>query len=425
MEPMIERREFLGLGTAAAAAVLAGCGTEDRGPIRRRRSAASAEWELVRRRFALDPEFIHMAGMLLASHPRRVQEAVAEHRRELDRNPAHYIDEHTLELESAARAAAAAYLGAGEGDVALTESTTMGIALVYNGIAVRPDQEFLTTTHDYYATVESLRYRAQRTGASVRTVEPFASSATATADEVTDRIIGGITASTRVLALTWVHSWTGTKMPVRRIADRLQEVNADRAPDDRVLLALDGVHALGVEDFDLSALGCDFFMAGTHKWLFGPRGTGVLWGRPAVQDAVTPTIPTFSRGTGWGARMTRGGFTAFEHQWAMREAFEFHDYLGMPRVAERIRELNTRCKEGLSNMGHVRLHTPLDPDLSAGIIAFDVDGMSARAVVDRLAQRRIIASVTPYAVPHARLSPGLLNDESEVDIVLRAIADVA
>jgi isopenicillin-N epimerase len=425
MEARIERREFLGIGATAAAAVLAGCGSEDRGPIRRRRSASSAEWEVVRLRFELDPALIHMAGMLLASHPRRVQEAIVEHRRELNRNPAQYIEGQSQELERAARAAAASYLGVGAGDVALTESTTMGIALVYNGIAVRPDQEFLTTTHDYYATVESLRYRAQRTGAGVRMVEPFASSATATADEITDRIMGGIAANTRVLALTWVHSWTGAKMPVRRIADRLGEVNADRAPDDRVLLALDGVHALGVEDLDLAALGCDFFMAGTHKWLFGPRGTGVLWGRPGVQDSVTPTIPTFSQGTTWGARMTRGGYNAFEHQWSMRDAFEFHDYLGKARVAERIRELNTRCKEGLSSMAHVRLHTPLDPELSAGIIAFDVAGMHARGVVDRLAQRRIMASVTPYATPHARLSPGLLNDEAEVDLVLRAVAELA
>jgi isopenicillin-N epimerase len=94
-------------------------------------------------------------------------------------------------------------------------------------------------------------------------------------------------------------------------------------------------------------------------------------------------------------------------------------------VAERIRELNTLCKDGLSRMAHVRLRTPLDPALSAGIISFDVDGLSAQGVVDRLQQRRIIASVTPYDPPHARLSPGLLNDEAEVESVLRAVAELA
>jgi isopenicillin-N epimerase len=423
MGEAIERREFLAVG--AAAAVLAACGPEDRGPVRRRRSASSAEWETVRRRFALDPEYIHMAGMLLASHPRRVQEAAAEYRRELDSNPAVYLEAHNRELESGTRRAAADYLGVSEADVALTESTTMGLALVYNGVAVRPDQEFLTTTHDHYSTTESLRYRAERSGAGLRMVEPFTTAATATADEVTDRIVGGVASNTRVLALTWVQSATGVKVPVRQIADRLQQVNADRAPADRVLLAVDGVHGLGVEDFDLPSLGCDFFIAGTHKWLFGPRGTGVLWGRPEVQDAVTPTIPTFSVGTDWGARMTRGGFAAFEYRWALREAFEFHDFLGRNRVAERIRELNTLCKDGLAGMTHVRLHTPIDPGLSSGIIAFDVDGLNAQAVVDRLARDRIIASVAPYATPHARLSPGLLNDEAEINVVLRALRRMA
>jgi isopenicillin-N epimerase len=38
----------------------------------------------------------------------------------------------------------------------------------------------------------------------------------------------------------------------------------------------DGVHALGVEPFHVDALGCDFFVAGTHEWLSGPRGMGIV-----------------------------------------------------------------------------------------------------------------------------------------------------
>jgi isopenicillin-N epimerase len=379
----------------------------------------------VRRLFPIDRDYIHMAGMLITSHPGAVAESVAEHRRGLDRNPAEYVEDRNRDLEAATRSAAASYLGARAGDVALTESTTMGIALVYNGIALRSDQEMLTTTHDYYSTRESLRYRAARTGATVRTIEPFADSRTATADEVADRIIGAVGPRTRVLALTWVHSWTGIRIPVRQIAERLAEVNAGRGPEDRVLFGLDGVHALGVEDFEVPELGCDFFMAGTHKWLFGPRGTGVLWGRPETQDAVTPTIPTFSAETGWGGRMTPGGFKAFEHTWSLRHAFELHGELGKARVTERIHELNRQCREGLAAMDHVTLHTPREPALASGIVSFDVDGLSAEGVVSRLADRSIIASVTPYDVPHARLSPGLLNDPAEVDATLEAIRDLA
>ena len=80
-----------------------------------------------------------------------------------------------------------------------------------------------------------------------------------------------------VLALTWVHSDTGLKLPVRQIADALVPINAVRPLAARALLCVDGAHGLGVEDATVADLGCDFLVAGTHKWLFGPRGTGLVW----------------------------------------------------------------------------------------------------------------------------------------------------
>src|SRR6185436_20026490 len=138
----------------------------------------------------------------------------------------------------------------------------------------------------------------------------------------------------RVIALTWVHSITGVKLPLRAIADAVAQVNRGRDEKARIILCVDGVHGLGVEDVDLPALGCDFFAAGTHKWIFGPRGTGVIWGKPESQHLVDPTIPPFTPAgakqletTGdapWGYSMTPGGFHSFEHRWALAEAFRFH-----------------------------------------------------------------------------------------------------
>ena len=420
----IDRRRFLGsAGAVALTAASTATPLEGRAASAPWRVRGTADdWDTFRAQFDLDPSYLHFAGLLIASHPRPVAEAVERHRRGLDLNPALYLHEQRVPLEDRVRAAAAGYLGVESRDVALTDSTTMGIGLVYNGLQVRPGQELLTTTHDYFVTHESLMFKANRTGGSFRMVDPFADSAEATADEITDRVVGEVRPHTRVLGLTWVHSWTGLKMPVRRIADRLAELNAGRDPAERVLLGLDAVHGLGVEDDTLPELGCDFFMAGTHKWLFGPRGTGVLWGRPETQDAVTPTIPTFSTDPAWGDQMTPGGYKAFEHRWAVAEAFEMHMALGKTRIRDRIRELNTQLKEGLGAMSHVRVLTPTDPELSAGIVAFDVEGVVPDEVVARLEARKVLASVGPYHPPYARLTPGLLNTPEEVE---RALAEVA
>ena len=63
--------------------------------------------------------------------------------------------------------------------------------------------------------------------------------------------------------------------------------------------------------------------------------------------------------------------------------------------------------------------------LSAGIVCFDVTGMSPDQVVRRLLDRRIIASTTPYGVSYARGAPSILNTPTEVDTFLREVRALA
>ena len=403
----------------------------------KRQSSESPTWEDVRANFNLAPDLIHMAGFFLASHPKPVRDAIESYRRALDANPIEYWSANIMKSEAAVAAAAAHYLGVDPGDIALTDSTTMGLGLLYSGLKLRANQEILTTRHDHYSTETSLRLRAERTGASVRRISLYRDAAAKSVGEIVDNITKGVTPQTRVLAVTWVHSCTGVKLPIRAIADALKPINAGRDEQDRVLLCVDGVHGLGVDGTELPELGCDFFVAGCHKWMFGPRGTGLVWGKPTAWPAATATIPTFDDANYemWmeirpkapipiGAWMTPGGFHSFEHRWALDRAFQFHQSIGKPRVAERIHSLNRQLKEGLSKMPNVKLYTPLEDELSAGIVCFDVQGMQAQQVVDRLRTKKIVASVTPYKTLYARLSPGLLNSPAEVDTALAALREL-
>jgi selenocysteine lyase/cysteine desulfurase len=72
-------------------------------------------------------------------------------------------------------------------------------------------------------------------------------------------------------------------------------------------------------------------------------------------------------------------------------------------------------------MPQVTVHTPRSDDLSAGIVSFDLEGLSPAAVVRHLRERRIVASVAPYAVPHVRLTPCVYNAPAEIETVLREV----
>ena len=442
----LARREFLAAGGAAVAAGVAGaCSREEavqataeeesrRSPARMPTPDGGDEWQWVRDEFALSQGTIHMSAMLVASHPRPVREAIERHRRGLDADPITYLEENNSPLKQAARDAAGRYLGIDGSQIALTDSTTMGVGLVYNCLRLREGDEILSTDEGYYVTHESIRQAAERSGATIRKIPLYDDIAQVSEDEIVGRIAKAIRPQTRVVALTWVHSSTGLKLPVAQIAAALEDVNSGRADADRILFCVDAVHGFGIETVSFPELGCDFYMTGCHKWLFGPRGTGIVAGTERAWASTIPAIPSFiddevyaawltggAPGPTSAAAMTPGGFKPFEHQWAMAEAFQFHEEIGRPQVARRTHELAGRLKEGLSEMPHVALATPLSPELSAGIVSFDVHGMPPARAVGLLRERNIVGSVAPYATPHVRLTPSVRNSPEEVDTVLAEI----
>ncbi|HTL60726.1 MAG TPA: aminotransferase class V-fold PLP-dependent enzyme [Nitrospira sp.] len=434
----IDRRRFLvRSGLALSAALLAA-----EFPVPRTAAAdepsSPLDWQAVRDQFSLSRELIHLAGFFLASHPRPVREAIERHRAGLDADPIGYWFAHEKKQEAAVLQAAAGYLGVSSTEIALTDSTTMGLGLLYGGLTVKQGQEMLTTTHDHYSTETSLRLRAERTGASVRRISLYEDLRRVSREALVDMLIKAIRPNTRIVAATWVHSSTGLKLPIADMAQAIQRLNQSRTEDDRVIFCVDGVHALGVEDFRLTEVGCDFLIAGTHKWMFGPRGTGLVWGHPRAWPVAKAIIPTFDseaydmwmklippRPLPTSIYMTPGGFHSFEHRWALDQAFLFHQTLGKSRVTRRIQDLNEQLKAGLSAMPRITLHTPVSRELSAGIVCFEVAGMPPDQVVTELRRRGIVASVTPYRTQYARMAPSLLNSPAEIETVLKEIHDLS
>ena len=441
-EQRLDRRQLLVRGgLVAGATAVAGAGgylaaRELSGSNGATEAAPGASTTTTPREFELDPEYTNLTTFLLAAHPAPVREAIERHRRGLDANTALYLREAEPAYEDEARAAAAAYLGAPPEEVALTDSTTMGLGLVYGGLRLRAGDQVLTTEHDFYATHDSLRYRAERDGIRVRRVRLYDNPAAASADRIASSIEQAIGPKTRCVAVTWVHSSSGVKLPLAEVADVVAGANRERGDDERILLAVDGIHGFGAEDVSPVELGADIFVSGCHKWIFGPRGTGIVWAAPHAWARIAPTIPSFDSRAyiAWlegvtptdvppGPFMTPGGFHSFEHRWALSEAFRWQEDRGRAAVAEHTHGLATRLKEGLAEISGVRVVTPADQSLSAGLVCAEPGALSPGEVVDRLRdEHKVVASVTPYATTYLRFGPSVANDEDDVDQALEAVA---
>ncbi|WP_460098383.1 pyoverdine-tailoring periplasmic protein PvdN [Pseudomonas sp. H3_C08] len=416
---MTDRRTFLKQAGVVAAALPLGASLTAPAMATTAPVASANKWTQLRQLFDQDPQAIHFANFLITSHPKPVREAIERHRAALDLNPGLAMDwdlGSDEQLQENVRVWAGQYLQAKPGQIALTGSTTEGLAMIYGSVQVRPDQEILTTEHEHYSTRNILDFRSRRDGTRVRKLRLFETPQSISLDQVLDTINRNIRPETRVLGMTWVHSGSGVKLPISDISRLVDEHNRQRDDKDRLIYVVDGVHGFGVDDLSFPQMNCDFFIAGTHKWMFGPRGTGIVCSRSEELKYVSPSVPTFSEATSFATIMTPGGYHAFEHRWAVDEAFKLHLQLGKAEVQARIHQLNSYLKQRLREQANIELVTPLDPQFSAGFTFFRVKGQDSDAVATYLMQNRVICDAVSRDVgPVIRTAPGLLNNEAEVD----------
>jgi selenocysteine lyase/cysteine desulfurase len=110
---------------------------------------------------------------------------------------------------------------------------------------------------------------------------------------------------------------------------------------------------------------------------------------------------------------------------AVPAAIELQHTIGRDHIAARIAELNGTFRREASKLPNVTVHTPLDPSLSGGITCFEVRGLGAEDVTQRLAALKIRTTSSPYKVSYPRVSAGIMNRHQDIDSALAALRRMA
>ncbi|HYH16195.1 MAG TPA: aminotransferase class V-fold PLP-dependent enzyme, partial [Flavisolibacter sp.] len=111
------------------------------------------DWKQVMSLFNYDRSFIQLgASQFVVSHPQPVREAIDRYRKQLDEEPVLYTEEKENEYMQRVREIAAKYFNVpNPDDIAMTDSTTMGLGTIYTALNLQKGQEVLTTEHDHYS----------------------------------------------------------------------------------------------------------------------------------------------------------------------------------------------------------------------------------------------------------------------------------
>jgi selenocysteine lyase/cysteine desulfurase len=427
----VKRREFLrGVGGAAAGTLIAARRAwssvlED---LARGRSELGDDdprfWELVRSQFHLAPGTAYLNTGGLGASPFAVTNVV---KAMMDREEEAPAPGHSEEDWARIRGKCAALLGPGctADEVALVSTATEGINIVLNGLALGRGDEVITSTHEHVALAIPLLYRMRTAGIVVRTFEPDASRAQGNVE----RVEALMTPRTRIVFISHVTCTTGQVFPVADIA-RL-------AAARNVLFALDGAQSLAQFPIDIRATGADFYTASAHKWLLGPKRTGILYVRRDRLERLAPTIvgAYSDRSNSLADRQLelRPNAQRFEYGtqndalvYGLGAAADFVATIGLETIWAHNRSLAEAFVEGLQKIEGVDLLSPSDRVHRSAMPTFRVRGRDNRQVASALMSARLrVRSVTEAGLDAVRVSFHVYNNTAEVEKLLGAVGKIA
>ena len=245
----------------------------------------------------LDPGLVFLNHGSFGACPAVILEAQAAWRERLECDPVGFFATEVEPALDAARHALGSFVGADPDDLAWVPNATTGVNTVLASLAPewRPDDEVLTTDHEYNATLNALRQAAGQRGAKVVVASvPFPMRSP---EDVVAAVLEAVTPRTRLAVISHVTSATAVIFPVERIVAALSQRGVESL--------VDGAHGPGMVPLDLDGLGAAYYTGNGHKWLCGAKGSAFLHVRRDRQAAVRPLV------TSHGLNSPRGGRSRF------------------------------------------------------------------------------------------------------------------
>ena len=207
--------------------------------------------------FFLDPSITFLNHGSFGATPRPVFDAYQRFQLQLENEPVEFLGRQASTLLGQARESLAEYLHAEKDNLVFVPNATHGINIIAHSLNLGPGDEVLTTDHEYGAMDRTWQFLSEEKGFDYRPIE--ISLSVSSKENFVDELFETVKSRTKVIYLSHITSPTALIFPVKEICDKAREMN--------ILTVIDGAHAPGQIDLDLSELGADFYAGNCHKWL--------------------------------------------------------------------------------------------------------------------------------------------------------------
>ena len=368
-----------------------------------------AELHEYRERFPILAETTYLINHSLGPMPAAAEERVLEYARTWNTRGVRAWEEGWWDLPLTVGDQIARLIGAPPGSVSMHQNVTIAEAVVVSCFSFEGPRRRVVYEEGNFPSVRYL-YQAQR-GADIL----VAADAEGVVEAIDER--------TLLVPVTHVLYKTGEIQDVEAIVAKAHEEGA--------LVVLDAYQSVGTVPLDVTALGVDFAVGGSVKWLCGGPGAAWLYVRPDLAATLEPAL------TGWQAHARPFAFEAEQDYaegaarfltgtpnvpalYAATAGYDVVEEVGVERIRNRSQEQTALLVELLDEAGFPA-GGPHDPERRGGTVVVQVPG--SKRVNRELAERGVICDWRPDV--GLRLGPHFFNTDDELRFAVEQIVELA
>ncbi len=364
-------------------------------------------WFQIQNAFTVTRGIINLNNGGVSPSPRIVTEALVRYIWQQEDATAYTMWQILEPQTETIRTGLAELFGCDPEEIAITRNASESLEILLMGIDLKPGDEILTTTQDYPRMLTTLRQRERREGLLVKLVKvPTPARALA---EIASAFEQGITPRTRLILISHQINITGQITPVQEVCELARAKGIETI--------VDGAHSFAQFEFQQKDLGCDYFGTSLHKWLFAPKGTGLLFVKRDRIKKIWPLMAAEEKQSDDIRKFEEIGTHSAAPRLAIGEALLFHRGIGGKRKEERLRFLSRYWMNQLKGLPRIRFNTSFEKHQSCAIANVDIEGVDPVKLGNYLFDKHRIFT-TPIIHDEfrgLRITPNLYTTLGELD----------
>ena len=376
-----------------------------------------AYWELVKSQFNLAEGLRYFNNASLGASSVKIQQETQKFRNLLDGFPSKYMWGGWSNEKEAVRKKVARLFSVTDEEIALIHNTTEGMNLIARSFDLQPGDEIILANHEHASG--TIPWEVWQETKGVKLVRPELPILPKSIEELTTVYRKAITPKTKLISMCHIVNTNGMILPVKEVSKMAHEKG--------ILVAVDGAQSAGMFTIDLNNLGCDFYTASSHKWLFSPKGVGIFYAKQESQKYLKPLMVARGYQDQSIRRLENYNTRNLPEVLGLGASIDFHNTIGAKEIHKRSFELKSYFRSKLENDNRFTLKSPVSGQLSSAIQVVEVNGKNVKEVKQSLWEKHGIdcRPMSSHGLNALRLSFAIYMTKKDIDYLVDALDAVA